>query len=368
MKIDEKAMRVIWFSGRRDEYEIWAMKMEAKASARGYNVLLGGDGTTAGVDKVPTYDEYKAAKATSPPTDDSKAVLQLNEYNRIGYSELVLSIDTSQKVGENAFNVVTGTKTESTGDHPFGNFRQAWDALKTTHTPKTGTAYTQLKLEYDRTKISEGDDPDVQISQLETLRRHVADMQIKGASKISDVDLMIHILGTLPGDFYDAVSPDLTRRLNDGKLTLVELKQELSEWYEQKTGRQQRNDSFEKALVTTDGGSHHHDEFHDSDLDWICGNPTLCEHVYTAISMQFKGRCYKCGKYGHVGRNCKNDDKSTGNSGKNNNNNNDPPTQKVRIFGKCWCCGKNDGHVKADCPKLKAGQFIIRHCQYGCGF
>ena len=61
---------------------------------------------------------------------------------------------------------------------------------------------------------------------------------------------------------------------------------------------------------------------------------------------QFKGRCQKCGKWGHKSADCR---------GKTEEGENKNKEQKPKFKGDCHYCGKT-GHRAADCFKKKADE------------
>ena len=88
-------------------------------------------------------------------------------------------------------------------------------------------------------------------------------------------------------------------------------------------------------------------EDEDKDEDGDKEEPAMAAQEKSRGKKQFKGRCYKCGKWGYKGAECKNTSSSTSNQKTNNKCNN----KKKKIFnGECNYCGKY-GHKEADCFK-----------------
>jgi hypothetical protein len=80
----------------------------------------------------------------------------------------------------------------------------------------------------------------------------------------------------------------------------------------------------------------------------------------TALVMStkaFKGRCRKCGKFGHKAADCwfdeENKNKGTGSKGNNTGSNSGSGGGK--FAGECFCCGKK-GHRISECRKKKADE------------
>ena len=64
---------------------------------------------------------------------------------------------------------------------------------------------------------------------------------------------------------------------------------------------------------------------------------------------QFKGLCYKCGKQGHKGADCKSKSDAP------------QPAGTGRFRSACWKCGKL-GHKKRDCPSLREKGNVAMEC------
>jgi hypothetical protein len=78
----------------------------------------------------------------------------------------------------------------------------------------------------------------------------------------------------------------------------------------------------------------------DGDDNWDEDNG---EKALVGFSKQFKGRCRKCGKYGHKGANCRSNNQVKG-------SNDQASTKSTSFKGKCFYCNK-PGHRKQDCCK-----------------
>ena len=133
---------------------------------------------------------------------------------------------------------------------------------------------------------------------------------------MTDQDLLEHALNNLP-DAYESVVMKLEDKLGNASdpLTISKLRDELNLKFERMNGKRtidsNTNDEGETALFA--GG--------------------------------FKGKCNKCGRYGHKAKDCRSN--SNGNSSGNNNNNG-----SRKFNGECHYCGKK-GHMKKDCFKKK---------------
>ena len=111
----EKSIRIIPFSGKKEDWCIWEEKFLAWARRRGYKKILKGT-ETAPKDN----EEFDEA------TDEGKKKLKSQQANENAYEELLLSITTKTRAGEEAFGIIRGCKSEEYSD---GNAYLAWKRL-----------------------------------------------------------------------------------------------------------------------------------------------------------------------------------------------------------------------------------------------
>jgi hypothetical protein len=89
---DLSAIRVLSFSGSKDEWPTWSEKFLAKTKRSGIkDVLLG---------KVLIP---KSSEVFDEKTDEGKRMLRIIDLNEMAFTELVLSIDVSSSSGKIAF-------------------------------------------------------------------------------------------------------------------------------------------------------------------------------------------------------------------------------------------------------------------------
>ena len=62
----------------------------------------------AGVDKIPTKDDYK--NALEDDMDLNKNIVKLGELHELAYDDLIVSTNTNSSVGEVAFGLVRDAK------------------------------------------------------------------------------------------------------------------------------------------------------------------------------------------------------------------------------------------------------------------
>ncbi len=77
---------------------------------------------------------------------------------------------------------------------PKGDARYAWTEQKRTLEPKTGCSEVNLKRDFNSCCLEGGEDPDAWMKRLTVIKRRLETM----GTKLTERDLMIHILGILP--------------------------------------------------------------------------------------------------------------------------------------------------------------------------
>ena len=204
---------------------MWSRKFIATAMARGYKTVLEPD---------------------DPNEDPSK------DDNDKAYNDLILSIND-----EVTFGIVDESKSQL---FPAGDARMAWSELKKKYEPKTGYSEVKTKRDFNESRLEKNEDPDAWINNLLHMRRQLETM----GTILSDRDVMIHILGTLPRAYNNMV--DMAEKdLMTGSLTIEGLRELL-------------RIKFEKIKGST-------------------SNVAL-------FTKQFKGSCRVCGKIGHKAIDC----------------------------------------------------------------
>ena len=228
---EEKAIRVISFDGKIENWRVWKLKFLAKATHGGYKGAI--DGTFVIPDESDALDP-----------DDVEATRN-RKANFLAYTALCLSCEGL------AFGCVEKAQTTAL---PSGDAALAWKNLCAKYEPTTQMSLVSLKKEFAQCRLeSVKQDPDEWVTKLEHYR-----MRIKGISTsgvITDEDLMVHIIANLPkaySEFVTAIENDLEQETVT--VTLDQLMSRLRNYYRRKfyseaSGR----DSDEVALSAFKG-------------------------------------------------------------------------------------------------------------------
>ena len=295
----EKSIKVIPFSGKTVDWQVWSEKFLARARRKGYKDILQGTRTVPG-DSVSLTKKADGSDRTSA---EMKRMTELREANEIAYEDLILSIDGTTDTGRVVFQFVRGAKTTEFAN---GDAREAWDRLIKKFEARTAPTRLMLKEKITNFKHKNRQDPEVYISKLEDL---ILQYNQAGGSWTED-EILEHICVHMP-PVYEVVLTPLEKRIGaaTNKLTLKELREEL-------------NLKFMKLNKGKAGDS---EGSGDGEVGLFAGG--------------FRGKCHKCGKIGHKSAECRS---------KNSGNDNKSQTGK----DECRYCHEK-GHWIKDCPKLK---------------
>ena len=294
-----KSTRVVPFSGKKEDWDMWQIKHVGRSRVRGtYGVLTG-------TEKVPFIAAGKA------PTASQEEIIELNI---IAYNDLLQSC--SEAI---SFNLV---RTGVTNECPDGSAAQAWKNLCSKYSPNTVAEKIRLKKELQQLKLEHAsDDPDVWLTKLELIRMKL--IQFKAG--VSDDDLMMHVLNNLPSD-YNQLIVTMEYMMSKDELDMNNMREML-------------NLAFSRM---NPGGN--------------VEEKALAAKHYTK---QFKKNCRICGQQAHKAEDCwekeENKHKRPANwksrlPGKTTtpNTNNSNSTKKYE--GECGYCHKK-GHKESECRK-----------------
>ena len=276
---EEKAIRIITFSGKKSDWRQWSRKFLAVAHRRGFRGYLNG-----------------SEKISSSSSDDEKK-LHMSAYN-----ELLLSMKD---------DVSFGLVDESTSTTcPEGDARLAWTKLESKFESQTSASRVKLMNQFTSNRLRKiSQDPDVWISELELIRTRLKKM----GTALDDMYVMMHVLNNLPSA-YDNLVDGLEDKLGatNEPLTLEGLREKLSEKYEKIRARKKfRDDSDsegeERALFAGGkfkGRCHYCGKFGHKASECRKKKSDNEKGATSEKSKRFDGKCNFCGKYGHKEKDC----------------------------------------------------------------
>jgi hypothetical protein len=141
----ETSIRIILFSGKRDEWETWKEKFLVRASIRGYEDLITGE------EEIPKTHDIDGTKRILTKEEEA-----LHDSNLKGYQDLIMSIECTSSAGKIAFAMVTGSKTQ---ENPKGSVRAAYVRLKEKYEPSTTPQLMQLTRDFHSKTLIRNQDP-----------------------------------------------------------------------------------------------------------------------------------------------------------------------------------------------------------------
>ena len=277
----EKSIRVVTFSGKKNDWRQWSKKFLAVSEKKEYRIILEKD-----------------------PDEIEKTAEEKKKMNSMAYNDLLLSMTEDV-----SFGLVDESASTT---YPEGDARTAWGKLMQRYESQSNASRVKLMGQFSGSRLKKNkDDPDTWISELELMRIRLKKM----GTPIDDEYLMMHIMNNLPSA-YDSLIENLEDRLDSvlDPLTLDNLRDKISEKYEKIKRRK----------------------------GWESGSDSEKDEEKALFAKTFKGRCNKCGKFGHKAAECRSGGNKDGKRiGKGRQGGG-------KFQGKCYHCGKI-GHREADC-------------------
>ncbi len=175
-KYYETSIRVITFSGKKKDWIAWEEKFLAKSKRRGYKDVLLGKTT------IP-----KSTESLDPNNPAEMKLIEIQELNESGYTDLILSMDTETSSGKVAFNIVRNSKSK---DYEDGNIEVAFKNLRRKYAPQNAPSLAKLHKSFYGASLKKNVDPDVFITYLEDIRSRMEDMK----STMTDDQFILHVV------------------------------------------------------------------------------------------------------------------------------------------------------------------------------
>jgi len=260
-----RAIRVIPFSGKAEDFNMWKMKFLSRAKNSGFKDVL--TGTTTILKASDTLDE-------NDPNDKPK--IQAWKMNEIAMEELLCSV--SDPVSHGAL------KCSHTKDIPDGDSSKAWKEMQSWFELKTNQAKLELRHCFHACKMEDKEeDPNNYLTELENMRWRLDELGVK----VDDEEFMTHIVHSLPPAYRITVMNAEKRigALTNG-ITLQELMEDLR--------------SIHARIIKDQKGM----------------NPPKTDKIMYSGG-RFDGYCCICGKQGHKAEQCwqNRNEKNLGNNG-----------------------------------------------------
>jgi hypothetical protein len=254
---------------------MWNCKFLSKAKLAGYDEVLTG--------KQVTPDDSEALDLRR---NEDKVKAKLRKMNIIAYNALMLSCEGG------AFGPVEEAKTTK---HPDGDARQAWVNLLEKYQVETAAGMVQLRMDFTKCVMkNESQDPDEWFTELEYLKQRLKGVKVN----IEESELIAHILNNLPNNYSELVT---SVEGDVDKLKMKTLRESVRAFYRRK--------------VIKNGLGKNDDNEEDD------------ENVALFTKQGFKGRCRKCGVFGHKAAEC-------------NKTGKEKPHSGAGSVKKCFSCGK----------------------------
>lgn len=308
-----KAIPQIPFDGKKESYNMWAAKFKSLCITKGVSnmILYDQDVPTDDVLLIKPTDE----KHETYLVDLNKYQLQQNNY--VAYAMLCLSM--SEQV---SFNAVESSKDSNLKQ---GNARTAWITLENIFKPKSNATQYELENKFNHSELrDEKKNPDHWFAEMDTIRMR---LKLDFGEELSDTKIVTHIVYNIKPNCYQTIIQIVKRDLNRGVIVdLEELKQDLRQIYAQTRITSGKEHKGEIALLSS---SKHKNK-------------------------QVKKDCRICGKKGHIGNDCWENER---NKDKRPNNWKTPRKDEKQFIQKdkkkCNYCGR-ENHTEDKCfKKLK---------------
>lgn len=189
METTEVSMKLVPFSGKKEDWDSWLFGFESRSSHYKYDVILSGEETS------PTFQEYKAINPSTTDEAEKKKLL-LYRLNGLAFSHLASSMDNSKSPAKIATSILRSCRSEQ---FPKGNAFEAIKALKKHYVGQSVQSYQNLFNEYNSKKLSKNQDPALFIAELSNIRVKIA--EVRPSEKISDESFMLRVINNLPKEY-----------------------------------------------------------------------------------------------------------------------------------------------------------------------
>lgn len=212
--INDKAIRVVAFSGKSAGYRMGAARLKAASNVNANSRCL--------VEDFSKTEEINEAvrEDISKQEDPEDARMKKRKEVKDGLSEVDIDIVMRPYTDlvlacadEINFGIVFNSKSWL---FPNGDAYMTWTRLRNKHQPATNTQKIMLRREFHRSKLGKvSKSPDEWIEELEIIRSRLAPLGVQ----VDDEDLIMQVLEGLPKE-YDMIVTFLNARYKINELTV----------------------------------------------------------------------------------------------------------------------------------------------------
>ena len=341
--LKDTATKFLLFDGTFGNFDPWQSHTKNCFIQRGYRPLF--DVIDDPDLEIPKDDGYRELGEDGKEVALSAEEKKLKDLNERAMTHLKTAFDPKCQFSQSAWGICKNTIRRKRG-YKYGNFKQAWLELQEHYKLTDIKDLMDLQKEYNEKRMGFTESPRIFITEIQDLRRQLEDDFDEESEDIPEKTFVRDIIQKLPTprnpakdvDIYAQEKKEILKALKDGDASYDSMKV-------MNILTTQHRICFPSQYKKSSG-------LHvDSGLS---ATEQKNDHGNTA---QVKGPCYKCGKWGHKSMFCKSGKNNNGGNSSNNRsgggNSNGSRGGGNQDKRKCYYC-KETGHIKPNCPKLKA--------------
>jgi hypothetical protein len=315
MNMEIKSVKQYAFSGKKEDWEDWVDLFHSFTIVKGCRKIW-----HAKPEEIPMDSEVIDVSTTAGK--DKQKLREMNE-QIMGYLTLCLATNTADAKG--ASNLVKQKKRADT-EHELGNFPRIWKLLKEKYEPVNADELEAIIDKYHNLSLKKGEEPSTMVAEADTLKVRLSSMKITK----TDEEHMLHCVNRLPFKTYYECQKDIRKLYDEAKKNNTDVP------------------TLDEALVLMQAHYRYLQKLGGKDND---NRGEEAEHALQAghgYKKQFKGKCNKCGKWGHKASDCGKQHSNKSRFYTKGQNGGDKP----KFNGNCNYCGK-PGHKEFQCFKKK---------------